>query len=242
MNLSKQIEDIATDFKMPSWLKAKLLKTREDVVAIFDSWLRLDYRVWSTPDNFCLENLEFNPEKTTTVTVYFQNEKEVIWVTSFVIIPKIVFSKKRYFRKENENIRLISFEDYAWNGNDFMIVPAWTNLKDEYKWKNITSIFRINKLILEEIIKSAPLNTCIEVVAMWQHKISDKKEYEASLDSIWIGNVVPLWQYSNEDVFWKPHSWARATCTYAKHFDLAEVSSIADSTTFGPVFFKNLNR
>lgn len=239
--LDETIDNVVREFSFGEGFSVSRLNTKEKFEAVSNSDVGVDFRAnqeGADGLSSVFEGLSFDPENTRVQAYYIETEGKIVAIMTFAIVPKKFIVEQRYIRKKEGGVEICDINSLIGKVPDFNIVPAWTKVDDEYKTKFAIVGFRLIKKVLETLEQKSPQNTCIEVSALGDnrlskinsklikdHKVGDfvlEKDISYSLDEIGVSS-----------------EGSRSTVKMAKLLDIPEMTGVG-TVSLGPVFIKEV--
>ncbi len=242
MQLNEKIKSTLKNLGKVRWLDICIMNTKKDFEDILAAWLNVDMRVWPDikSDDINIEDIRFDHERTRHITLYIRKDNEIVWIATYLIIPRCVHSKKKYLVKKDWKIKIEDHITTIKDDPDFIIVPGWANIKKWERWKITRWAYEASKVVLDIIISNAPPKTAIEICAQWKNPWWEKGNKIPSESQI-IWKEINIWEFKmDESIFWLPNDGSRATCTFAEANWFSMLDWVADIDTLWPVYYKKL--
>lgn len=218
--------------------------SRDILSQLNDAKIGLDYRVKAEPEEgfaSTFEGLAFDPEKLRSQSFAIYEQDKPVGVMSLVIAPKPWIEEQRYYKKENNGVRVVDAHTIT-GGDlpDFYFIPAWTKVVLSHKGKFAIRGFGVFSKAIDLVQKNAPKNTWMEVTAQGR---LDPQKREASIslaqekyDKFIPKNELPFDIETIGEI--APES--SSTAKMARIMGLERIEDIGSDSTLGPIFAKKV--
>ncbi|EKE27542.1 MAG: hypothetical protein ACD_3C00194G0002 [uncultured bacterium (gcode 4)] len=246
MKLNEKIDSIVESKKI-KWIDLRVLRTKEQYDSVMENKIWIDPRLKSE-ENDCNTSvfswLEFNKGKASSQAIVIYDAEKPVWVISFIITPWEIFNRNnRYLKRDWNSIQVLDFEGAIWEKiPEFIISPAWSKIKDEYRWKFTIQLFRLYESVIKEILGNVPPNAWIEVIAQWKYWSKNMQKWQDYVFSL------PIWSYIPKEmidfdfaIFWEPQKQSESTSKLARYLGIDKRSDICNYKTLGPIFYKRIS-
>ena len=215
--------------------------TKEEEYNRVKNALSMDYRAKKYPESgyaSVFEGLEFDSKQLRSQAFYIATpDGEPIGVTTFVITPQNLIEQQRYIIKKNSKFFITDFKEVNKINETpkYLIVPAWTTVKPEYKNVFSRSGIRFLTNVINKVLDNAPKNTYIEVTA--QGKVSHEEtdfllQYQLGREI--RPSLIPTQYFCIND------RGSSSSVKIAEFLGLQRIPNVASARSLGPVFVKQV--
>jgi len=203
-----------------------------------------DYRVKAEPEEgiaSTFEGVAFDPEKLRSQSFAIYEQEKPVGVMSLVIAPKPWIEQQRYYKKEDDGVRVVDAHTItAQDIPDFYIIPGWTQVTPSHKGKFAARGFSMFKKAIELIQSNAPKNTWMEVTAQGR---LDRQKRKASIsfarekhDKFIPKDELPF----DIETIGEIAPGSSSTAKMARLMGLERVEDVGSDSTLGPIFAKKV--
>ena len=186
--------------------------------------------------------LEFDPLCLRAQAFYLANGEKPVAVMNFVIAPQGWIEQQRFIKRVPGGIQVCRADELLGLENmpNYMIIPAWTRVADEYRTSFAISGYKFLRKVIAELESLAPKNTWIRAIAMGKHYLTNFD----FLDGLRPGETLPqeCLPFPLEDVgVPAPDSAPTMALAKPRHLNLHRFLNIGHDKTLGPVFARRVS-
>ncbi len=245
-HLANQINNAANKVNFGKGYDITPILTEETAQDVVEALGGLDYRAKRLIEPGFMPvflGLAFDPNnvRSQSFALYEKSSGKAVAVSTTVVAPKKWVKEQKYFKKVDGGIMIVGFSEISGPDlPDFLIIPAWTKVKEDLLIKFAIPGFRAFWNIVHLIQNSAPQNTWIEAVAQGQFPFPRRAELK-DIAAQNVGTVL-----KNEDLpfdvelIGKNSLGASSSVKMAKLLGLTETKNIGSAVTLGPSFSKKI--
>lgn len=235
--ISDTLDSFAKQVQFAKGFKLNPLENNVQYKKIKDSGLSIDYRA----EESLFGGIDFDATKLRSRTYSINNGNEVAGIMTLLIGSYNYISKIRYFEKNEKGIFVKDIQSILKSTSpDYLIIPAWTNVKSKYKGSFAISGFNFFKRSMEFLMDESPNNTWLELVAQGEIPCSMKDKIEKILENN-LGKLIPKKELPFKlDMIGKNINGSNSVIKVAKLIGLERIKNVGAPYSLGPVFAKKV--